>query len=123
MEQRALGKSGAKLSVVGFGGILCTDTTPEESAKIVAEAIDLGVTYFDVAPSYGNAEERLGPALKPYRDKVFLACKTGHRDKAGAAAQLHESLGRLKTDHVDLYQMHALTSDEDIAKAFGPDGA
>jgi aryl-alcohol dehydrogenase-like predicted oxidoreductase len=123
MEQRTLGKTGAKLSVIGFGGILCTDTTPQESAKLVSEAIDLGVNYFDVAPSYGNAEERLGPALEPYRDKVFLACKTGKRDKAGAAAELRASLGRLKTDHVDLYQMHSLTSDDDVARAFGPDGA
>jgi len=123
MEQRLLGKTGAKLSVVGFGGILCTDTTPEESSRIVAEAIDAGVTYVDVAPSYGNAEERLGPALEPYRDKVFLACKTGRRDKAGAAEELRASLGRLRTDHFDLYQLHAVTSTKDVEAIFGPGGA
>ena len=90
---------------------------------MVAEAIDADITYFDVAPSYGNAEERLGPALEPYRAKVFLACKTGRRDKAGALEELHASLKRLRTDHFDLYQLHAVTTDQDVETIFGPGGA
>ena len=58
--------------------------SPAESQRLVARAIDAGINYFDVAPSYGNAEERLGPALEPYRQHVFLACKTAKRDAEGA---------------------------------------
>ena len=68
MEKRTLGRTGEELSVVGFGGIVVMNETPESAAQIVAQAIERGINYFDVAPSYGNAEERLGPALEPYRD-------------------------------------------------------
>ncbi len=122
MEQRAYGDTGRTLSVLGFGGIIVMDVTPAEADQYVSEAVDRGVNYFDVAPSYGNAEERLGPALRPYRDGVFLACKTGRRDAAGAREELEQSLRRMQTDHFDLYQLHALTSDDDVAQAFGPGG-
>jgi aryl-alcohol dehydrogenase-like predicted oxidoreductase len=89
----------------------------------VAEAVDRGVNYFDVAPYYGNAQERLGPALKPYREKCFLACKTLERDAAGSAKELHQSLKLLKTDHFDLYQLHAVSDVEEVEQAFGPGGA
>src|SRR5574340_1626482 len=82
------------------------DATADEASARVAHAIDRGVNYFDVAPSYGNSEERLGPALAPYRKQVFLACKTQKRDKAGAEAELDSSLRRMQTDHFDLYQLH-----------------
>ncbi len=109
--------------MIGFGGILVMDETAAEADRIVGQAIDLGVNYFDVAPSYGNAEAMLGPALERYRKQVFLACKTGERSKDKAAAELRASLGRLRTDHVDLYQMHCLEKPADIEQAFGPGGA
>jgi aryl-alcohol dehydrogenase-like predicted oxidoreductase len=123
MERRALGRTGAEPSIVGFGGIVVKDVEPIEASRLVAEAVDRGVNYFDVAPSYGNAEERLGPALEPHRDRVFLACKTGKRDRQGAAEELHASLGRLRTSHFDLYQLHAISSMEDVDQALGPGGA
>jgi len=123
LVRRPLGKTGVDLSIVGFGAILVMDETTSEAARLVGDAIGRGINYFDVAPSYGNAEQMLGPALAPYRKDVFLACKTTERSRDGAAKELRESLGRLKTDHVDLYQMHALTTDEDITSAFGPGGA
>lgn len=123
MIRRKLGRTDAELSVIGFGGIVVKDTTAAGAAAWVGEAIDSGINYYDVAPSYGNAEEMLGPALAPYRDQVFLACKTHLRDQAGAAAQLRESLAKLQTDHFDLFQLHALTSEDDIRQAFGPGGA
>jgi aryl-alcohol dehydrogenase-like predicted oxidoreductase len=121
--RRALGKTGVNLSIIGFGGIVVTDTPQTFANRIVAESYDRGINYFDVAPSYGNAEERLGPALEPYRKKVFLACKTQKRDKAGAEEELHASLERLRTDHFDLYQLHALTKMEDLDQALAPGGA
>jgi len=123
MEKRPYGETGWNLSILGFGGIIVTDTEPTTAAAYVSEAIDRGINYFDVAPSYGNAEERLGPALKPHRDGVFLACKTGRRDANGAREELENSLRLMQTDHFDLYQLHAITSDEDVRQAFGPGGA
>ena len=121
--KRALGKTGEHLSIIGFGGIVVTDTEQSFANNIVAEAFDRGINYFDVAPTYGNAQERLGPALEPYRKRVFLACKTTKRDRAGAKAELDESLRLLRTDHFDLYQLHALTKMEDLETALGPNGA
>ncbi len=123
IEKRSLGKTGEKLSMIGFGGIVVMDATPEQSAQRVKEAIDYGINYFDVAPSYGDAEIKLGPALEPYRKDVFLACKTGMRTKDGAREELEQSLKRLRTDHFDLYQHHAVTKMEDVDTILGKGGA
>lgn len=123
LAKRQLGSTGEKLSVIGFGGIVVMDEEQTVANEYVARAFDLGVNYFDVAPTYGDAQDRLGPALKPYRNSSFLACKTTKRDKAGAESELNDSLQKLQTDFVDLYQLHALTTIEDVETAFGPDGA
>lgn len=123
LEKRSLGRTGKMLSVIGFGGIVVMDTTPEEASASVKMAIDAGVNYFDVAPSYGNAQQMLGPALEPYRSDVFLACKTTERTREGSRAELEKSLTLLRTDHVDLYQLHAMTSMEDVKKVMGKGGA
>ena len=99
MQYREYGNTGIELSVIGFGGIVLTDTEPEHAVRIVAEAVGRGVNYFDVAPSYGDAQDRLGPALKPYRNDVFLACKTGQRDREGAEAELQDSAPSHKLPH------------------------
>lgn len=123
MDTRPYGKTGIPLSVIGFGGLLVSEETPATAASIVSEAVDRGVNYFDVAPSYGNAEERLGPALEPYRDRVFLACKTQEREGPAARASLERSLSRLRSDHFDLFQFHAVTSREDVERILAPGGA
>ena len=123
IEKRSLGKTGEKLSMIGFGGIVVDKATTEEAAARVKEAIDHGINYFDVAPSYGNAEEMLGPALEPDRKSVFLSCKTGERKKEGARKELEQSLKYLHTDHFDLYQLHAVTTLDDVDIIFGKGGA
>jgi len=124
MEKRKLGKTSEHLTMVGFGGILVMDETPVESSRLVSAAIhERGINYFDVAPSYGNAEERLGPALEPYRKSIFLACKTGKRDAKGAEEELQASLKRMRTDHFDLYQLHAVTEMAEVDQILGPGGA
>lgn len=124
MERRSLGKTGEKLSVVGFGGIAVKDETPEQASRWVTTAVEeYGINYFDVAPSYGNSEERLGPALEPFRSEVFLACKTGKRTAVEAEKELQQSLVKLCTDHLDLYQLHAVTTEEDVNTILGPGGA
>ncbi len=123
LPRRPLGLTGEKLSLIGLGGLVLADESQETADELVREAIDHGINYFDVAPSYGNAEERMGPALAPFRKNVFLACKTLKRDKAGAAEELHRSLLKLQTDHFDLYQLHALSETSDVEQALGPSGA
>jgi len=123
VPRRKLGRNKDELSIIGFGGIMLNNNSQEFANENIAKAFDNGVNYYDVAPSYGNAIDKMGPALKPYRNKCFLACKTTKRDKLGAQTELNESLQKLNTDHFDVYQIHALTSVDDVNKAFGPDGA
>jgi predicted aldo/keto reductase-like oxidoreductase len=123
MQKRPYGKIGVELSILGFGGIVVAGLDQPEANQMVAQAVERGVNYFDVAPSYRDAEERLGPALEPYRKSVFLACKTGERDRDGSARELAQSLQRLRTDHVDVYQLHGLSSVEEVDQVFGRGGA
>lgn len=122
IERRALGQTGEKLSIVAFGGFVLNRTTPEQASQLIREAFEAGVNHFDVAPEYGNAEERMGPALEPYRKKVFLSCKTAQRKRDRAAEELDRSLQRLRTDHFDLYQLHHVTRMEEVEAIFGEDG-
>jgi predicted aldo/keto reductase-like oxidoreductase len=132
--QRALGKSplakrpykdGIALSIIGFGGIVVVGQEQPVANKTVANAVEVGINYFDVAPSYGRgeAEEKLGPALEPFRKSAFLACKTQERKAEGAQRELEQSLRRMRTDHFDLYQFHAVSSMDDVEQILGPGGA
>ncbi len=123
LEKRILGRTGEKLSLLGFGGIVVMDATSAQADERVARAIEYGVNYFDVAPSYGDAEIKLGPALQPYRKNVFLACKTQERSKEGARKELEQSLKHLHTDHLDLYQLHAVTNLDEVDTIFAAGGA
>ncbi len=118
-------KDGIDLSIIALGGIVVCGLSQAEASRRVAVAFDRGVNYFDCAPSYfnGEAETKLGEALKPYRSKVFLAEKTMHRDAKGAREELERSLQRFHTDHVDLYQFHAVSSMDDVDKILAAGGA
>ncbi|MDR1106826.1 MAG: aldo/keto reductase [Treponema sp.] len=122
MEERILGRTGCKAGVFAFGGIAVRDTVQAEADRAVAEAVERGVNYFDVAPSYGNAQNILGPALKPYRNGVYLACKTEGRTREAARADLENSLRLLHTDHFNVYQLHGVPP-EDAERVTGPGGA
>lgn len=123
VPRRQFGHTGEMLSVIGLGGIVVADTEQAEADRLVAGAVEYGINYFDVAPSYGNAQDILGPALEPWRRSVFLACKTARRDGAGAREELEQSLRVLRTDHFDLYQLHGLASMEDLDACFAKGGA
>jgi len=123
IPRRKLGNTGVELSIVGLGGIIVTDNSPEFASQVVGDAVARGVNYFDVAPTYGNAELRLGPALEPYRKDVFLACKTIKRDGPSAQIELEQSLQLLRTDHFDLYQLHGLSKMEELEQCLGKGGA
>lgn len=113
LPKRAFGNTGDQLSVIGFGGIVVMNAEQDHANRVVAQAYERGVNYFDVAPTYGDAEIKLGPALEPYRKSVFLACKTTQRNRAGAEFEFNRSLERMRTDYFDLYQLHGIV---DVAK-------
>ena len=123
LPQRPYGKRGARLSIIGFGGIVVMNAQQPHANLTVARAVERGVNYFDVAPSYGDAEQRLGPALEPYRKDCFLACKTGQRQAEAAKAEFKKSLEHLRTDYFDLYQLHAISDvAKDVDAAFAKGG-
>ena len=122
MQTRPLGRTGWNASIIAMGGIVVMSEEQERANEIVAHAIAEGVNYFDVAPTYGDAEIKLGEALKPYRKDVFLACKTAERTRDGAAREMEASFKRLQTDHFDLYQLHGLDKLEELDVALGPGG-
>ena len=123
MHQRPCPALGRDLSILGFGGIVLSRRPQTECNEEVARAIDQGFTYFDVAPQYADAQERMGPALAPFRDQVVLNCKTLERDAPAAAKELDDSLAKLQTDHFDVYQLHSMTTAEDVDRALAPGGA
>ncbi len=118
-------KDNVELSIVGLGGVVMMGLEQQECNRRVAAAWERGINYYDVAPTYGDgeAEIKLGPALEPYRKNAFLACKTTVRDAKGAQAEFERSLKRLRTDHFDLYQFHAVSSMDDVRKILAPGGA
>jgi aryl-alcohol dehydrogenase-like predicted oxidoreductase len=122
---RRIYKDNIELSIIGFGGIVVVGMEQTNANAIVKESFDKGVNYYDVAPSYGDgeAEQKLGIALVPFRKKSFLACKTTRRDAKGAQLELEDSLKTLRTDYFDLYQLHAVSSMNDVEEIFAADGA
>lgn len=131
MEYRRFGRTGISISAVTYGGIVSAGfydgtnyPTEDQSAsdRYVRWAIEHGINYFDVAPSYGNAQEQLGNSLKPYRNQIHLACKTAQRTRVEAEKELNNSLAQLHTDYFDVYQVHGITSMEEVETAFGPGG-
>lgn len=123
IPKRPYGKKGDQLSIIGLGGIVLARLPQGEANALAREAYEKGINYFDVAPTYWDAEERMGPAIKSFRDKLFLACKTTRRDAKGALEELENSLRKLQTDHFDLYQLHALSKMEELEQCFAPGGA
>lgn len=123
IPKRPYGKKGDQLSIIGLGGIVLARLPQGEANALAREAYEKGINYFDVAPTYWDAEERMGPAIKSFRDKLFLACKTTRRDAKGALEELENSLRKLQTDHFDLYQLHGLSKMEELEQCFAPGGA
>jgi predicted aldo/keto reductase-like oxidoreductase len=129
LPRRIFGRTGEKVSVVGFPGLALSHYDQERCNAGLLDAFERGVNYYDVAPAYGkdgDCEKKMGIGLEAVnidRSSIFLACKTKMRDKEGARSELERSLKRLKTDYFDLYQMHHLRSPEEVKQALGPGGA
>jgi aryl-alcohol dehydrogenase-like predicted oxidoreductase len=123
MERRRLGRTGHLSSVVIFGAAAVGMADEVTTAAALDRALAAGVNQIDVAPTYGEAELRVGPWLARHRGEIFLGCKTRERTKDGAAKELRRSLERLRTDHVDLYQLHAVTDMETLDETLAAGGA
>ena len=123
MQQRRLGRPGNNGSVAVLGGAAFAAAQPEAVARAFELSVEAGVNRLDLAPSYGHAEQLAGPVRPTYRESFFLQCKTMARDGDGAWRELERSLELLGTDHIDLHQLHAVTSEEELAAALAPGGA
>jgi aryl-alcohol dehydrogenase-like predicted oxidoreductase len=123
METRRLGRLEHLSSVLIYGAAALSEVSQDVADRSIQEALDGGINHFDVAADYGDAELRLGPWMSRIRDRIFLATKTGLRDREPAWRQINESLERLQTDRVDLLQLHAVGDLGELDAATGPGGA
>ena len=123
IKQVPLGNTGLMVSEFGFGGIPLTRVPEDEAMALVQRALELGVTFFDTARLYGDSEVKLGQALEGRREQIVLASKTMQRSAEEAAQELSQSLRNLRTDYLDLYQLHNLGKPEALAEVMAPGGA
>ena len=123
IEQRPFGRTGHMSTCTLFGAAAFSRVTQDEADRTMELLLERGVNHIDTANSYGESEKRLGPWTGRYRDKFFLATKTEERTYEKAKEHLHRSLDLLKTDHVDLWQMHVLVQPDQWEQAMGPGGA
>ncbi len=122
---RTFGKTGEKLTIIGQAGGRFPLISEEEAKAVVLRAYELGINYFDNAHSYwdGRSEEVYGKVLPPFRKQVFITTKTMQRKRKEAEAELHLSLKRLKTDYLDLWQIHSVNEKEEVQQIFSSGGA
>jgi aryl-alcohol dehydrogenase-like predicted oxidoreductase len=123
METRRLGRLGHESTVLIYGAASLAEVSQEVADQSVQEALDAGINHFDTAASYGESELRLGPWMPRIRDQIFLASKTGEREREAAWASINKSLERLQTDRLDLIQLHAVGDLDELDKATGTGGA
>jgi uncharacterized protein len=127
MPERPLGRTGHNVRLFSLGGQATIEKpgTRDESVAIVNRAMDLGVNYIDTAAAYGRgiSETYIGEVMATRRNEVFLATKTHNRTRDGSLQLLEQSLERLQTDHLDLWQLHNITRSEQLDQIFGDDGA
>src|SRR4051794_37576311 len=114
MERRRLGRTGHESAVAVLGGAAFWSGSSEEAERGLHLALDAGVNHLDIAPRYGEAEALIGPLLPAVRDRLFVACKTMRANAEGARAQLEASLTTLHCEQFDLYQLHAVTSVDEL---------
>ena len=123
MNYILFGKTGLTVSEVGFGGIPIIRLDEEAAVAVLRRAYESGITFYDTANAYRDSEKKIGCALGDVRDKVILATKTIRRDAPGAVEQLENSLRMMKTDYIDIYQLHQIAQEEDWQRVTGTGGA
>jgi aryl-alcohol dehydrogenase-like predicted oxidoreductase len=123
MEKRRFGRTGHESTVAIFGAVALGQISQEEADATMESVIEAGINHIDVAPTYGEAEKRLRPWMPRVRDQFFLGCKTMERTKDGCDAEMRRSLELLQVDKFDLYQIHAITTMEELDAATESGGA
>lgn len=125
LERRKLGSTGKEVTLIGLGGegVLRTFGHERDAVELINHAIDLGINYFESARAYSGSEQYYGKALQDRRKEIFLASKSHARDKRGALIHLAETLSNMNTDYLDLWQVHDVRTQDDVATIFGPGGS
>ncbi|PKL12894.1 MAG: aldo/keto reductase, partial [Spirochaetae bacterium HGW-Spirochaetae-8] len=123
MQYQEFGRTGHRSSRVIFGAAALGEVSQETADKVLQLLLEQGINHIDTARSYGEAESRIGPWLKQQRSSFFLASKTGARTKKEALEELKQSLLRLQTDYLDLWQLHFLVDSHEWDTAMGTGGA
>ncbi len=123
IPQRIFGRTGHSSTAILFGAVAFASVPQAEADRSMEMLLDYGINHIDTAAGYGEAEDRLGPPMEKYRDRFFLATKTGEREYAPAKAQIHRSLERMRVDSIDLIQLHNLSHPDDWDTAMGENGA
>ena len=125
IPKRVLGRTGREVTILGLGGegLLRSFGRAREAYALINRALDLGISYCESARAYSGSESYYGKALKERRRDIFLTSKSHARDRKGALAHLHETLANMQTDHLDLWQVHDVREEEELAEIFGPRGA
>ena len=125
LPTRPLGKTGVPVTILGLGGegVLRTWGRHKEAVAVIRRALERGITYCDTAPAYSASQDYYGEALGEFRKRIFLASKTHERTRDGSLRLLEQSLRRLRTDHLDLWQLHDVRNTEELDEIFGNGGA
>jgi len=123
MKTIRLGRTGIVTAELGFGGIPIIPLSLEEGAAVVRHCYDLGITFFDTANIYGDSEKKIGAALAGVREKIVLATKSLRRDAEQITSHIQNSLDNLKTDYLDIYQLHNVSNEDTMRQIFAPGGA
>jgi predicted aldo/keto reductase-like oxidoreductase len=123
MNYVSLGKTGLKVSEVGFGGIPIIRLSDDKAVKVLRYAYVQGITFYDTANMYRDSESKIGQALSHVRDRIIIATKTIQRDSSGFRQNLEASLKAMRTDYIDLYQFHQVATDEEWGKITKEEGA
>jgi predicted aldo/keto reductase-like oxidoreductase len=123
LQKRRFGRTCLQVSIVGFGGTWISQISMDEAVKVVRRAFELGINYFDTAKLDGDSEEKIGAALTDVRDECILATKTASRTKRESLTDFKSSLHRLKTDRLDLIQLHGIDDEKTLEKAMGTSGS
>jgi aryl-alcohol dehydrogenase-like predicted oxidoreductase len=114
METRRFGRTGHNSTIAIFGAAAFWEISQPDADKVMEQVIEAGINHIDIAPSYGQAEERVGPWMPRERGRFFLGCKTTERTRQGAWDEMQRSLKRLQTETFDLYQCHAITTMDEL---------
>ena len=124
MRKKAFGKTNLVVTPVAMGGIPIMRLSDKEAVDVVGKVFDMGVNFIDTANGYGDSEEKIGKALKGRRrEDIVIASKSGASDKKTFLEHVNLSLKRLQTDYIDIYHLHAVSSEEKIKKVMEPGGA